>query len=66
MPKYNIIGFDTIMPNKVPELINISTPKAEELIKQVIIHPPKLAPLLFPVLPATMAATNGVTINPMV
>ena len=46
--------------------MNPNTPKAEELIKHVIIHPPKLAPLLPPVRPATIEATNGVTINPIV
>ena len=46
--------------------MNANTAKAEEPIKQAIIHPPKLAPLLPPVRPATIDAKNGVTISPMV
>ena len=46
--------------------MNANTPKAEEPIKQVIINPPKLAPLLPPVLPAIRDAINGDTINPII
>ena len=46
--------------------MNANTAKAEEPIRQVIIHPPRLLPLLPPVFPATIDATNGVTISPMV